>query len=127
MRINTELGAVDYLFAVYDSSNHFPEIEGMGYRKKIFKRPSGPYDIERIFLFQQTWSDTGCGFGGIRGQAITNAFTVVLQLSDNQTAVYINKSFAYYIKNPNNKFKEDLKNFNLRGKTSSRAGNFYEK
>lgn len=40
-------------------------------------RPAYLEDVS-IDMFEQTWSDTSLGFGGMAGQAFTSAYTVVL-------------------------------------------------
>jgi hypothetical protein len=50
--------------------------------------------ILEIILFQQSWANTSCGFGGVAGQAITRADTVVIR-HGNYARVYINRRYAY--------------------------------
>ena len=66
-------------------------------------------DIEVYAMFSQTWSSTALGFGGLGGQAITDAYTIVLR-SDllGEYCVYFGGSFAYNIKKPNEKFFQDV-------------------
>lgn len=64
------------------------------------------YDIE-VLLFLQGWSDTTIGFGGIGGQAMTSAYTVVI--NDGLTYyVYFGGRFAYKVNNPTSNFFEHL-------------------
>ncbi len=66
-------------------------------------------DIEVYAMFSQTWSSTALGFGGLGGQAITDAYTIVLR-SDllGEYCVYFGGRFAYNIKKPNDKFFQDV-------------------
>ena len=66
-------------------------------------------DIEIYAMFDQTWSSTALGFGGIGGQAITNAYTIVLRSNIlGEYCVYFSGRFAYNIKRPNEKFFQDV-------------------
>ena len=69
------------------------------------------FDIE---IFDQTWSSTALGFGGIGGQAITTARTYVfLPVTCNQKCfVYFAGQFAYAV--PwSEKFFADVKSRNV--------------
>lgn len=98
----------------------FPEIVyetrdwGHGREKPIpmvtKKRYHTEHDIEVYAVFAQTWASTALGFGGLGGQAITNAYTIVLRsLVTDEFCVYFGGRFAYYIERPNEKFYEDVK------------------
>ena len=66
-------------------------------------------DLENwsLISFPQTWSSTALGFGGIGGQAITSAQTVVF--TDHHYAfVYFGGGFAYFLERPNDLFWKDL-------------------
>ena len=66
-------------------------------------------DIEVYAMFSQTWSSTALGFGGLGGQAITDAYTIVLRSSLlGEYCVYFGGRFAYNIKKPNEKFFQDV-------------------
>lgn len=67
------------------------------------------YHITLFAMFAQAWSSTSLGFGGIGGQAITSAYTVILE-SDQGAGfcVYFGGQFAYRIEKPNNAFLEDI-------------------
>lgn len=80
--------------------------------KRIIKtRRHTERDIEVYAMFSQTWSSTALGFGGLGGQAITSAYTIVLR-SDHtgHFCVYFGGRFAYSIKKCNEKFIEDVMN-----------------
>ena len=60
-------------------------------------RPVFMQDVS-IDMFEQTWSDTSLGFGGIAGQAFTSAYTVVLFCSETQHYyVYHGGRYAYKV------------------------------
>lgn len=64
-------------------------------------------------MFPQTWSSTALGFGGIGGQAITSAYTVVASCSvAGGAAVYFGGRFAYLVEHArqNQAFREDVTN-----------------
>ena len=77
--------------------------------KKIY---DNTYDIH---IFDQLWGSTALGFGGIGGQAMTTATTVVLVPFDSNqdhALVYFAGRYAYKCK-MNKAFKEDLKSHNM--------------
>lgn len=71
-----------------------------------------------IYIFEQTWSSTSLGFGGVGGQAFTTDFTIVLiPVTCNQDCfVYIGGRFAYHVPY-SEKFMEDVKNYSVAGYT----------
>lgn len=69
------------------------------------------YPEFEMLMFKQTWGSTALGFGGIGGCAMTSAYTTVVL--DNYTGwcgVFFGEVLAYKIKNPNQKFYEDMRN-----------------
>lgn len=70
------------------------------------RRPSN-HDIEVSAMFAQAWSSTALGFGGIGGQAITAAYTIVLQCGS-EFCVYFAGRFAYRVTAPSGRFFEDI-------------------
>jgi|GEM_PF-5047568 len=52
-------------------------------------------DIALWAMFPQTWGDTSLGFGGMAGQAMTEAFTVVLMSDHAWFLVYWGGLFGY--------------------------------
>lgn len=86
-----------------------------GEKKMVNKtRPHSVYDLAVEAVFLQAWGSTALGFGGIGGQAITTAYTIILR-SDQADGycVYFNGRFAYKIDRPNRQFFEDMHNFNM--------------
>lgn len=61
-----------------------------------------------IFHFQQCWPSTALGFGGIGGQAFTNAYTTVVLGPLGDACVYFGGRLAYQIQKPNQRFLNDL-------------------
>ena len=62
-----------------------------------------------MYMFPQGWGDTSLGFGGIGGQAMTTAYTtVVCEEYAGYYGVFFHERLAYIIKNPNDKFFDDL-------------------
>lgn len=98
----------------------FPEIEYTDrdwehYRKTkedvriAKKRQHSSYDVTVTSMFPQTWSSTALGFGGIGGQAFTQAYVVVVESNQGHGyAVYFGGRFAYKILRPTEKFFEDI-------------------
>lgn len=67
------------------------------------------YDMEVVAMFPQTWGSTALGFGGIGGQAITTAYTIVIYSElIGQYCVYFGGRIAYRIDAPNDQFFQDV-------------------
>ena len=81
----------------------------------------------KMYVFPQTWSSTALGFGGCGGQAITEAYTTVVEMSwdcvnktddirglnlttsdDKIYAVFFDGKIAYMCLNPNSEFFRDF-------------------
>lgn len=61
------------------------------------KRRPSPHDCE-VAMFPQTWGSTALGFDGVGGQAITSAYTVVVEcVRTGFRAVYFGGRFAYLV------------------------------
>jgi len=100
--------------AIYEG---FPEYE---YESRDFNNPDRnarvvkktrhtEYNLTVKAMFPQVWSSTALGFGGIGGQAITTAYTTVVESDiDSSCCVYFGGQFAYRIERPNTQFFEDL-------------------
>lgn len=67
-----------------------------------------------IFHFQQCWPSTSLGFGGIGGQAFTNAYTTVVLGPMGDACVYFSGRFAYQVARPNKHFLADLSNHQMK-------------
>jgi hypothetical protein len=75
------------------------------------------YRLMVFSIFPQVWSDTSCGFGGLAGQAMTTAFSVVLEdETEGIFYIFINGQYAYSAHHSSECFKEDLRKKNLSGK-----------
>ena len=93
-----------------------------------------------VYVFPQTWSSTALGFGGCGGQAITEAYTTVVEMSwdyvnktddirglnlttsdDRIYAVFFDGKLAYICLNPNEQFFEDLNNRCMKPQNQSQA------
>lgn len=62
-------------------------------------------------MFPQTWGSTALGFGGIGGQAMTTAYTTVVEdYNSGWVGVFFGERLAYKIKNPNRRFYDDIAN-----------------
>ena len=73
------------------------------------------YPEFQMTMFLQTWGSTALGFGGIGGQAITSAYTTVVEdIYTGWCGVFFGEKLAYKIKNPNKKFYEDVCNHDMR-------------
>ncbi|MBA9846839.1 hypothetical protein DEE89_12070 [Ralstonia pickettii] len=64
--------------------------------KAAVRRPD-VRQCEIYAMFVQTWSSTALGFGGLGGQAMTPAYTVVVSGPSGHWAVYWAGRFAYLI------------------------------
>lgn len=72
-------------------------------------RKHSAYDISVYAMFPQTWGSTALGFGGIGGQAMTPAYTVIIESNyTGEYCVYFGGRFAYRVKNLNQKFRDDV-------------------
>jgi hypothetical protein len=78
--------------------------------KRITKRSRhSPRDLIVHAMFPQTWSSTALGFGGVGGQAITSAYTVIIESEQGLGfCVYFGGRLAYRIQKPNDHFYGDI-------------------
>ena len=74
-----------------------------------------------VVMFQQAWSSTALGFGGIGGQTITSAYTVAVIGPCGDACVYFAGRFAYHIKRPNAQFYEDVAGRGLKSVAGAQA------
>lgn len=72
------------------------------------------YDVK---VFMETWESTALGFGGVGGQAFTNAYTTVVECDiekpktdeiHHMWMVFFGGRIAYTVENPTKEFFEDL-------------------
>ena len=63
-----------------------------------------------IAMFPQMWGSTALGFGGLGGQSMTTAYTIVLSNNgwSRDYMVYFGRRFAYRVKRPNMRFMTDV-------------------
>lgn len=80
-------------------------------------------DDFELYTFNQTWGSTALGFGGVGGQAITQARTYVFVpvTCDQKCFVYFGGRFAYQVDYCES-FKEDIRN--QRMEPVSRVGKY---
>jgi hypothetical protein len=89
-------------------------------RDKAAKRRPRTDDVE-VTLFSQGWGDTSLGYGGIGGQAMTSAYTVVISDLRNICVYFGCGRLAYKLNlnemSPKGReaFQQDLASFNLVG------------
>jgi hypothetical protein len=96
------------------------------------------YHKFKMYVFPQTWSSTALGFDGCGGQAITEAYTTVVEMSwdyinktddirglnlttseDRIYAVFFDSKFAYMYLNPSKQFFKNLDKRNMRSQRGS--------
>jgi hypothetical protein len=78
-------------------------------------------DVE-LSEWEQTWPNTSCGFGGISGQALTTAPTVVVQHKETQqVVVYHANRFAYRVDKPSGAFDDAVAHCSLPGKVEPKS------
>ncbi len=82
-------------------------------------------DLFDLYIFEQMWPDTSCGFGGIAGQAFTscNVYAFVPKAKENiylvnailppYVIVYIGSRFAYAVPKTD-VIMNDIKKHNIR-------------
>lgn len=86
----------------------------------------------RMYVFPQTWSSTALGFDGCGGQAITEAYTTVVEMTwddfdtrkksnDKIYAVFFNGKFAYICFNPTEIFFEDLNKWQMKSQREAKV------
>ena len=103
------------------------------------------YHKFKMYVFPQIWSSTALGFDGCGGQAITEAYTTVVEMSwdyvnktddirglnlttsdDRIYAVFFDGKLAYICLNPNEQFFEDLNNRCMRPQNESKMYSDHE-
>lgn len=79
---------------------------------KVYQHRPSAYQVN-VEMFVQNWSSTALGFGGIGGQAFTNAYTIIISGPSGEYAVYFGGRFAYMIEHPTDKFYQDLREHSM--------------
>ena len=70
--------------------------------------------IANVISFIQVWANTALGFDyTFSGQAITPAYTTVVETIDGKYYVFFDGRFAYCVENPTDEFRKDLGEHNL--------------
>jgi len=65
------------------------------------------FEFNIYSIFMQTWGSTAMGFGGVGGQALTSAHTIIVR-SPSGMEVYFAGRFAYRLLSVNDEFYEDV-------------------
>ena len=78
-------------------------------------------DMIQMYAFPQTWGSTSLGFGGMGGQSITDALTVVVFGPMGDACVYFAGRLAYHIKRPSQAFYEDMSKHRMRSVTDCKV------
>lgn len=94
---------------LYANERSSGQVEGPFIEKT--RRPT-PHDCD-VVMFSQTWPSTALGFGGIGGQAFTNAYTVIVSCDRAAaSAVYFGGRFAYLVEHhrQNAAYRQDVAN-----------------
>lgn len=70
------------------------------------------YPEFEMTMFPQIWSKTALGFGIIGGLTSTKAYTTVVRDAYTKwCGVFFGEQLVYKIKNPNEKFQDDVRGF----------------
>lgn len=77
-------------------------------------------DETECVMFSQSWGNTSMGFGGIGGQAITPAYTVVVYGPNRDACVYFGGRFAYHIERINGVFLDDVQSYKMHAVTGAK-------
>lgn len=92
----------------------YPNLELLEFKAKLALKEKNSEKYAnasfRADVFLQAWASTALGFGGIGGQAMSEAYTTVF--SDdikNAYVVFFGNRIAYIVENPKPIFFEDLK------------------
>lgn len=76
----------------------------------------------QLQVFPQIWGSTALGFGGIGGQAMTSAYTTVVEdIYSGYYGVFFGNRLAYIIKNPNQTFFEDVNKHSMKDILSKKS------
>ena len=67
-----------------------------------------------VVMFEQCWSSTALGFGGVGGAAMTYAYTTIITGPMGDAAVYFGGRFAYRVEQQNEHFMHDVADRRMR-------------
>ena len=106
---------------------NYPNLELLYYKTRLvlLEQDKEKYkNVElQVEVFPQTWGSTALGFGGIGGQALTQAYTtVIVDTKTKYAGVFFGERLAYAILNPNERFWDDL---NMKNMKSCNMSNDY--
>lgn len=96
-----DLPDIEYERKIHEKGKSYQEM-----KTEAAKRRPTLYEVE-VYSFPQGWGSTALGFGGIGGQAMTEAQTTVI-LSRLSGAVYFGTGLAYVIQNYTTAFMTDI-------------------
>ena len=93
------------------------------------------YHKFKMYVFPQIWSSTALGFDGCGGQAITEAYTIVVEMTSYEKvesgkgvnriyAVFFDGRIAYMCLNPSYELLLDISNMNM--KSQREAMKYYK-
>jgi hypothetical protein len=110
-----QIGQVEYESVDFDAygaaKQKDPNVNRFDYKVKR-TRYLNQDEVLVAAMFAQTWASTALGFGGVGGAAITSAYSIVIEY-ENTYYVYFGGRFAYKLKDPNQKFWDDIRAQNL--------------
>jgi hypothetical protein len=94
-----------------------------------YERRPMQYELAVVAMFPQIWGSTALGFGGMGGQAMTTAYTVVIECAENKSmCVYFDGHWAYCLPIDRCNMKaieEDIKNRNV-ASVESHSSRYYK-
>lgn len=112
-------GFPEYEYEDRDWEHYYKTKEDKRIKKQAKHRA---YDLVVYAMFPQAWSSTALGFGGVGGQAITSAYTVIIEsVHMLGYCVYFGGRFAYRIERPNDHFFGDVINQRMHGVAGARS------
>lgn len=105
-------------FSDYEYETFARNPDGSMDKRNKQKATRRPYitDFEVYVMFPQVWGSTCLGHGGIGGSAMCTAYTIVLKCK-REYLVYFGGRHCYTLKNPNNKFFDDVTSRKLKPKS----------
>lgn len=93
---------------------HYQVLNVESLLEDFLKRIKAEGSLEELewYAFPQGWSDTTLGFGGVGGQMMCGAQTVIVG-HWYRYGVYFGGRFAYEVERPNEIFFEDMRNWKM--------------